>query len=265
MATNSQIQLISCLVGDTNIASLTNILTDNTYIQDFYGRVSDELGKITGLKFDRNQLKKTSMIDGYGAGNKLLIQQLKEDTGDMYFDGLLEAYYQALENITPTMHLLKHTISSIWDSTKTRYQWTLPNGNVTDYNTIETGRITVNPYGMMNIDMLASAIMPSSRSTGLLVNIIHSIDAYVASEMVVRCSKAGVDMTGFDIVTIHDAFRCHPNHAVAMRDIYVALMAEITDGRILEDIIQEISGKEVKSFAKLFKGADVLRSRYAIC
>jgi DNA-directed RNA polymerase len=178
---------------------------------------------------------------------------------------LLEAYYQALENITPTMHLLKHTISSIWDSTKTRYQWTLPNGNVTDYNTIETGRITVNPYGMMNIDMLASAIMPSSRSTGLLVNIIHSIDAYVASEMVVRCSKAGVDMTGFDIVTIHDAFRCHPNHAVAMRDIYVALMAEITDGRILEDIIQEISGKEVKSFAKLFKGADVLRSRYAIC
>jgi hypothetical protein len=50
-----------------------------------------------------------------------------------------------------------------------------------------------------------------------------------------------------------------------MRDIYVALMAEITDGRILEDIIQEISGKEVKSFAKLFKGEDVLRSRYAIC
>ena len=248
---------MAVLTGDINIAQLCNVITDNTDIQDFYGIVANRLNELTGLKFDRNQLKKTSMIDGYGAGRKLLEKQLAEDTGDLYFDGLLDVYFQALESISPIFKLLKDTMASLWDNKKTRYQWTLPNGNVTDYNTISTNEIVIKPYGLMTISMLASYISPTNKSTGLLVNIIHSVDAYICSEVIRRCK--------FPIITIHDAFRCHPNHASEMQRVFTEVLAEITDSRLLEDIMEEISGIKVPTFNKEFTGADVLNSKYTIC
>ena len=255
-ASNSQVQVISCLIGDPALGSLCNIITDNSVIQDYYGRVAKELEILTGLKFNRNQLKKTSMIDGYGAGRKLLEKQLKEDCGDLYFEGLVDLYKLALDRISPTLNRLKQTIASIWDNKRTRWQWTLPNGNVTDYNTVASRIITLKPYGLFDIDMIVSCISPTDSSSGLLVNIIHSIDAYIASEMVLRCP--------FEIITIHDAFRCHPNHSNEMARIYVEIMAEITDSRLLEDIVEELTGIPMQSIPKQFCGADVLKSRYAV-
>lgn len=44
----------------------------------------------------------------------------------------------------------------------------------------------------------------------------------------------------FEIVSIHDCFRCHPNHGNALRTTYREIMQEIADSRLLESILRDI-------------------------
>jgi DNA-directed RNA polymerase len=109
------------------------------------------------------------------------------------------------------------------------------------------------------IDMNVSLNLPTERSTSIGVNIIHSVDAYVAREMVRRCNDKG-----FSIYTIHDGFNCHPNYATEMKDTYNEILADILDSRLLEDIISQIIGEDVTSLVKDIKRDEILESLYSI-
>ena len=138
------------------------------------------MSKNAVYKFNREHIKKSDMIGGYGAGEELVKKQLKVDLKEMYFDGIEKIFYQAQDNVTPMVSVLKETFQSLWDDTRTQYSWTLPDYFVTDLRPMETVEITVNPFGQMPIKLVAKAIVPSSRNTRLGVSIIHSVDGYVA-------------------------------------------------------------------------------------
>lgn len=44
----------------------------------------------------------------------------------------------------------------------------------------------------------------------------------------------------FPVLTIHDEFKCHPNHVNTMREVYRDVLAELADSRVGEQIIQEV-------------------------
>lgn len=46
----------------------------------------------------------------------------------------------------------------------------------------------------------------------------------------------------FEIVTVHDEFKCHPNDCNWMRLTYVQIMADLARARVLEDIYEQITG-----------------------
>lgn len=255
MSTCSQKQMVAVLTGDAKTAACCNILTNNTEIQDAYKLVANEMSHATGLKFNRTQIKQSDMIDGYGAGEKKVTEQLKEDLKEHYYDGVVKAFYDATNVVCPIVSTLKSTFQSLWDDGRTEWNWTLPDGFVVSYFTEEARMITVNPFGQGEINIIAHMIMPTSKTTGLGVNIIHSIDAYVARQMTIRCP--------FEVITIHDGFRCLPVNAKEMRIIYNTIMAEITDSALLEDIIKELSGASI-TLHKQFKGSHVMNSQYAI-
>jgi DNA-directed RNA polymerase len=254
-STCSQKQIIAVLTGNLKTAMCCNVITDNTKIQDAYKSVADEMSKATGLKFNRKQIKKSDMIDGYGAGEKRVTEQLKEDLKEYYYDGVVKAFYDATNTVCPTASMVKSIFQSLWDSERTEWTWTLPDGFKVTYFTEEARLITVTPFGLAPIEVIAHMIMPTSRNTGLGVNVIHSVDAYIARQMVIRCP--------FEIITIHDGFRCLPVHAKEMRKIYNEILAEITDSTLLEDIIKEISGIDIK-LDKEFTGEHVMNSKYSI-
>lgn len=255
-STCSQKQMIAVLTGDIRTAACCNILTDNSYIQDAYKMVADELSKLSGLKFNRSQIKKSDMIDGYGAGKELVTKQLQEDLKDMYFDGVVELFYKATNNVCPVVSVLKSTFQGIWDNQRTHWSWTLPDGFVTDYRTVEPRVIQINPFGQGTIEVITNLIVPTARNAALGVNIIHSVDAYVCRQMELRCQ--------FDIITIHDGFRCLPHNAPEMRRIYNSIMAEIADSTLLEDILTEITGNQIEPLKKILKGEHIMHSEYAI-
>jgi DNA-directed RNA polymerase len=254
-ATCSQRQIVAVLTGSLQTAMTCNIITDNSRIQDAYGMVAHEMSVLSGLKFNRSQIKASDMISGYGAGEKRVTQQLQEDLLHHYYDGVAKIFFDASKVVDPMATKIKETFQSLWDDTRTEWTWTLPDNFKVTYRTQEARQITVNPFGQGEITVIAHMIVPTSKNTGLGVNIIHSVDAYVCRQMVERCP--------FDIITIHDGYRCLPHNVPFMRKVYNQIMAEITDSTLLEDIIFELSGLEFR-LKKEFSGSHVMNSEYAI-
>ena len=48
----------------------------------------------------------------------------------------------------------------------------------------------------------------------------------------------------FEIITVHDDFRCHPNNMNHLRMHYREILAELADSEILADILSQLYGKE---------------------
>ena len=46
----------------------------------------------------------------------------------------------------------------------------------------------------------------------------------------------------FELITVHDEFKCHPNYMNELRRIYRDIFVELSQSNILEDILQEITG-----------------------
>lgn len=69
----------------------------------------------------------------------------------------------------------------------------------------------------------------------------------------------------FEVVTVHDEFRCHPNHMNHLRQHYINIFAELADSTTLDMILTGIYGKPGK-YEKLSDDlSDLIRqSNYAL-
>jgi hypothetical protein len=47
----------------------------------------------------------------------------------------------------------------------------------------------------------------------------------------------------FEVVTIHDEFRAHPNNLNYLRQVYVDVMAEIAESNMLKDLMEQLTGQ----------------------
>lgn len=71
----------------------------------------------------------------------------------------------------------------------------------------------------------------------------------------------------FEIVTVHDEFKCHPNNCNQMGLHYVAILADLARGRALEDVLEQITG-HTPHYDRAMDGNElaelIMKSRYAI-
>ena len=81
---------------------------------------------------------------------------------------------------------------------------------------------------------------PSENYRSLVANIVHSVDGYVAREMVRRCHAMGIEL-----VHIHDCFVFSPDYLQFVTETYREVLAHIADSDLLSDILSEISGEYV--------------------
>lgn len=256
-ATNSQLQIVSVLTGCLKTALSCNVISDNTEIADAYKILADTMSSILDLVFNRTQIKGAMMIDGYGAGKKLVTETLRESLKDYYSEEAVEAFYEAQAKMSPTVQGLKDTFQSIWDEKRERYTWTLPNGFVVDYRPTDSYTVKIKPFGKMEVSVKSTLVMNTTRSTGLGVNIIHSFDAFL-------CDFVIVNHPNNQIWTIHDGYKVHPNDVDVTVNNYNRGLAFLTDSTALEDVIAEIINKAVKKINKEFTGSQVMKSDYSL-
>lgn len=69
----------------------------------------------------------------------------------------------------------------------------------------------------------------------------------------------------FEVITIHDEFKCHPNHMNHLRQQYINVFAELAESNILSDILSQIHGCK-GSFPKLSNdlAEKIRQSNYAL-
>lgn len=69
----------------------------------------------------------------------------------------------------------------------------------------------------------------------------------------------------FELISVHDCFRCHPNYANDLRRQYNTIMADINDSNMLEALAGDIAGKfmKVRKIGKI-KRETILEGNYLI-
>jgi len=53
--------------------------------------------------------------------------------------------------------------------------------------------------------------------------------------------------TPFELVCVHDCFRCHPNYGDSLRRQYNTILADINDSKLLPYIASQVSNQDIKA------------------
>lgn len=70
----------------------------------------------------------------------------------------------------------------------------------------------------------------------------------------------------FEVITIHDSFACHANNCNHLRQQYINILMDLADSNLMQDILGQIMGKEVKLNKLSNNLKDYIKeSNYGIC
>lgn len=92
----------------------------------------------------------------------------------------------------------------------------------------------------------------------------HLSDGHV--NHLIRICKDMLKHKPFEVVTIHDEFKCHPNNLNQLRYHYKEVLADLADSTIVDDILSQLAGVS-GTFTKLSQnlGDKIRDSNYALC
>jgi DNA-directed RNA polymerase len=253
-ATASGLQIMGALSGCKDTARVCNMINTGNR-EDVYQMIADKMNVRLNGKYGvtRKMVKKPCMTTFYNS---------KANPKQTFNEPQLEAFYTTLDGLMPgAMHIMED-INACWQYDNDVHQWTLPDGHVARVTVTEMTdtRIEVDELDHRTFTYRYNKQQPSENYRSLVANIIHSVDGYVAREMVRRNHYEGTEL-----VHIHDCFVFTPD---AMQDVarhYREILAEIADSDLLADILSEITGETViinKMSDDL--STDILNSEYML-
>ena len=261
--TNQALQLYAVLTSCKDTAYLCNISSGNV-LTDAYGVLAIAMNDITGLDiFDRNNCKKALMTTLYGKmdGESEIIKYFLEN-GIAYQDKITDeelanAFQKAMRAIAPHAMRAMDVLQSLNCADIDTYYWTMPDGFKVKYDVKSTQKLEISCQTKSGVkfhfDRDVQVYKGSEFNRGMSPNVIHSVDGYVAREIVRRmkapCEKFNRTYPAF-ITTIHDAYGTHPNNAEEMVWHYTNIMCELNDSNLLQDIMSQIANKKILSIKK---------------
>ena len=251
-ATASGLQIMAALSGCKKTASHVNMVNTGSR-EDVYTHMVNEMNNSLDLHeyVSRDDIKKPLMTHFY---NKMSQDTLTDPQQMQFYLSMADAFTGA--------QAVMDLINQYWDEYATEHKWHLPDGHLACVKVTEmvNARIQVDELNNTTFTYRFEANIPSIRSSSLVPNVIHSIDAYIAREMVRMA-----DAQGFQLAHIHDAFCAHPNNMNKVRTNYKMIMAEIADSDLLANILTELAGSP-QSVNKLSNdlSMDILDSEYML-
>lgn len=271
--TNQALQLYAVLTSCKDTAYLCNISSGDE-LTDAYGVLAIAMNDITGLDiFDRNNCKKALMTTLYGKIDgeveiiKYMIENGIEYQSLITDEELAGAFQKAMRAIAPHAMRAMDVLQSLNKADQDVYFWTMPDGFKVKYDVKSTQKLEISCKTKSGVkfhfDRDVQVYKGSEFNRGMSPNVIHSVDGYVAREMIRRmtqpCVKFNRNYPAF-ITSIHDAFGTHPNNAEEMTWHYTNIMCGLNDSNLLQDIMSQISGKHMLSIKKNTLTNDMIRA-----
>ena len=265
-ATASCVQYIAILTGDRQSAVASNIV-DSGIRADAYTMVHAATG-LTDIP--RSHCKKAIMTSAYGG---------TRDAEEIYGNNL-DKFHQAMNEVLPEVLPFVNLMNSCWNPNVIAHKWVMPDGfEVVLPSEKKVERAVVFKGKPCVITETVEA--PAKSSKRLCSCAVHSLDGLVVRELVARCGYTGkitnnpqmeekldaltvltgfksarilkyrddsadfvLPETPFQILPIHDAFKIHPNYGNDLRKQYNQILFEIANSRILEWIIECLTGQD---------------------
>ena len=253
-ATASGLQVMSALSGCKITAKACNMVNTGNR-EDIYQAVTDKMNVLLDVsqQVTRSDVKKPVMTTFYNS---------EANPKETFTEPQLEAFYASLDDTLPGALDVMEAINEYWDFDSDVHMWTLPDGHVAKVPVTEMTniRIEVDELNHRTFTYRYNKQQPSENYRSLVANIVHSVDGYVAREMVRRCHAMKIEL-----VHIHDCFVFSPDYLQIVCQTYREILAEIANSDLLSDILSEISGKYVpvtKHSTDLAK--EILNSQYML-
>jgi len=285
-ASNQALQMYAVLTGDKDTAKICNLASGNK-IEDAYKDLAELINKAVGFNYlIRNDTKSALMTAMYGKEDiasviieaKYPSDTLEEATIKVANDlGYATATVKdklrceefdriciaSLNKLAPRAMEQMNAILASHNPLATIIKWKTPNSFEIDFNVkvkvpFEFRFVFSNGYAFERAGIVEE-YGASKSSRALSPNIIHSLDGWVASEVVNRMHAKGKWIT-----TIFDAFGVHANDCELVKEIYDDIMVELLHGTILEDIISSIRGYKYTIHKGELSETDIRNSRYSI-
>jgi len=161
---------------------------------------------------------------------------------------MVDDFYEALAVRLPGAVECMNDMQSCWQPNALKHEWTLPDGHVASVKVMEgiNKKIEIDEMDHATFTHRAYVNQSIKRGLSLAANIVHSIDGYVVREMY-RMAEA----QGFELLTIHDSFWCHPNYAQNIRQNYLDILCGIASRDILQSILREVTGDPTLVYNKV--------------
>lgn len=245
-ATASGLQIMAILTDCEQTAELTN-LTDPDKMHDLYGQVQTFINSRADNKVTRDDVKYPLMTTFYNS---------KEYPKKVFDKQQLELFYEAIDGLLPGPAAVLEILNACWNKDALYHQWTLPDGHVAHVPVEVTVTKEIDDPDLGKIVFSHKANEPSSVFRSLAPNVIHSIDGWIAREMIMRAN--------FPIAHIHDCFIFHPNYHLRVKNIYKEILTDLNEMDLLSDIVFELTGKKVSIKPTSNLSDKILKSSYAL-
>jgi len=223
-ATSSGIQIMAVISGCRETAKYVNCINPNVRY-DLYTEVAKMMNKKLKERVPRQIVKQVTMTHFYNseATPKALLSKKA-----------VEAFYEVITGLLPGAEEVMHTINDCWNPNANHHSWIMPDSHTVYVPVIEgiNGTCTDPEFGEIPLRWYHQTNSDNYRS--LCPNVIHSIDGYIAREMVRRCN--------FQLTHVHDCFMFNPNYLQEVSKTYREIMADIAKSDLFGNILRQITG-----------------------
>ena len=211
----------------TDIAKL---MYENTKDSDIWREFNGDFAKI------RKVVKKAIMTSYYNSEAKPK-ELFGEDTAE------LKAFYNALDEVTPGARKIQRIINDAWDKSKDSNVWTLPDGHTAycPVTKVLESRLEIAEISAKIVYTHTVQRANNAEKKSLCPNVIHSLDGWICRQVI-----KVLDSQDIEVSPIHDSFGVHPNYCDELRKAYKGAIARLYRENILEDILSEITDKELE-------------------
>jgi len=259
-ATASGLQIMAILSGCEETALQTNLIDPSRVYkvyEEFHRKINNKLPD--DQKLDLKAVKKAVMTHFYGKRKPAGFNPKQEK---IFFD-MLSSMFQGPKK-------LMQIVNQFWNPNTLSHEWRMPDSVLVKVPVmfIKDSKIEVDELGgasftyrhQKNIKDNQRKEGEPSRILSLVPNIVHSLDAYIAREVVRKCFVQRVK-----VVTIFDAFGFHPGDGNVVRKAYLDTLIDVARKDTLQNILSSFGLTQ-----KLKKRTDNLHvlmnnAEYPIC
>jgi hypothetical protein len=247
-ATSSGIQIMAVISGCKETAKLVNCI-DSTKRYDIYSQVADLMNAHLSKPVPRIIAKEVTMTHFFNSRAMPKSLLSKE---------ALSVFYKIITGLFPGAEDVMKSINACWNTKENHHTWIMPDGHTVYVPVVEGTNLTYSDSEFGEVPFRYNHQTSSDDFRSLCPNVVHSIDGYIAREMIRNCH--------FQLSHIHDCFVFSPNHLQEVTATYREIMANIAKSNIFEDILQQITGNSALKVNKLSDDLykDILKSSYML-